>query len=98
MKYELTRDWKYTGGPEGGPGGKVLKAGTVLGTIEINEGVPMTPQMLADAILRKLAREVSEEIPKESAATKAVAQKLAVGDTALKTAARKSKMKVVEDA
>lgn len=60
MEYELTRDWKYSGGAPNDPGGQVLKAGTKLGRIEINDGIPMTPQMLADALQRKLAREVSE--------------------------------------
>ena len=57
MEYELTRDWKYSGGPADNPGAKILPEGTVLGSIEIKDGVPMTPQMLADALQRKLARE-----------------------------------------
>ena len=70
MEYELTRDWKYSGGPEDAPGGSKLEAGTRLGRVEINTGIPMSPQMLADAILRKLAREVSEEPTRKTAGSR----------------------------
>ena len=63
MEYDLARDWKYSGGPADSPGAKVLPEGTVLGSIEIKDGVPMTPQMLADALQRNLARECSKPAP-----------------------------------
>ena len=80
MEYELSRDWKYTGGPEDAPGGSVLLEGTKLGRIEINEGVPMTPQMLADALQRKLAREVNEPPPKPKAPVTGKAKPKVVDD------------------
>lgn len=75
MKFELARDWRYSGGQEGSPGGESLDEGTFLGTVDVAPGVPMTPDQLADAIRVKLAREVPE--PGDKPVSKAASRRTA---------------------
>lgn len=59
QQYHLLRDWKYTPGPED-QHAKVLPAGTVIGTVEVEDGIPMVPRQVIDAVYGGLAAEVKE--------------------------------------
>lgn len=61
-EYELKFDWNPLGGPES-DAVKPLPAGTKVGVIETTEDGRMTPQQLADAVVRGLVGEVHKPEP-----------------------------------
>ena len=65
MQYELTRNWEAVVQPASGEGYETrsLDAGTLIGSVEILPGIPMTDVQFADGLRNGMLRAVDESPP-----------------------------------